>query len=92
VQQTAQGKQMIQQLDMETAKWENILSQNPNDAEALEMYKTYKEKSDSAKDYFFKYGTLNGGDEMILDVARDYASKIVPMEDAYKRRVADIEE
>lgn len=92
VQQTAQGKQMIQQLDMETAKWENILSQNPNDAEALEMYKNYKEKSDSAKDYFFKYGTLNGGDEMILDVARDYASKIVPMEDAYKRRAADIEE
>lgn len=92
VQQTAQGKQMIQQLEMETAKWENILSQNPNDAEALEMYKNYKEKSDSAKDYFFKYGTLNGGDEMILDVAKDYASKIVPMEDAYKRRAADIEE
>jgi hypothetical protein len=29
---------------------------------------------------------------MLLDVAKDYASKIVPMEDAYKRRAADIEE
>lgn len=82
----AQAKQTMQQLDMETAVWEDLLSQNPDDEQLKQQYAKYKENTDKAMEYFYNYGLLGDGEQKMVDTFKGYRKTIVPMQEAYQRR------
>lgn len=82
----AQAKQTMQQLDMEIAAWEDLLIQNPDDAQLKQQYNEYKEKADKAMEYFYNYGLLGDGEQKMVDTFKGYRKTIVPIQEAYQRR------
>lgn len=82
----AQAKQTMQQLDMETARWEDLLSQHSDDEQLKEQYAKYKENTDKAMEYFYNYGLLGDGEQKMVDTFKGYRKTIVPMQEAYQRR------
>lgn len=82
----AQAKQTMQQLDMETAAWEDLLSQNSDDEQLKQQYAKYKENADKAMEYFYNYGLLGDGEQKMVDTFKGYRKTIVPMQEAYQRR------
>lgn len=80
-----QAEDAISQLQIKADQWEK-LANNAQDADAYNTYKAYSNKLKEAADDIMNNGVSNTSRRNLMNMRSQYASNIIPIEEAYNKR------
>lgn len=80
-----QAEEAFSQLQMKADQWEK-LANNAQDADVYNTYKAYSNQLKAAADDILNNGINTAGRRNLMNMRAQYASNIIPIEEAYNKR------
>ena len=79
----------LNEIDTKASVWENLANEQ-TDPETYKQYKAFADALHSQAESISKYGINTSSRQAMLDMRSRYAKEIIPIEQAYNKRAADI--